>query len=634
MTDPQGPLPEPAFFDQAPTPLAAMDASGALRRVNAKAAGLLGLVDVPGGACCLVSATGFARRLRDFVAKVLEEGGRRETRLEMDGGGIRVVGAAMAGDGSPESLCLLHFEGGGMDSPEPDCFSARFRRAQELAGEGFWECDGQGSMDYLSEGLMNLLGIRGPLFGREAGEAFQKRIHPQDRQALMDDLSRAMFDDAPLEREVRFYRGGEEERVGLAMGRRVLACTGEPGVFGVLRDITERKELERELNEARRMAEDASKSKSRFLANMSHEMRTPLNGILGLIGLTLGQDLPKEARENLRMSRDSGQNLLSIINDILDITKIEAGRLELVKERFDLDQVLNSTVRLFSIEAKSKGVALRYVKSMEAPQFLYGDPVRLRQVLINLVGNAVKFTEAGEVELSVRPVNDPMDGGGDTLLEWTVRDTGCGLDESLRADIFDIFTQAEPARTRTHQGTGLGLAISKRLVEMMDGEITVSSEPDCGSTFTFTARFECAPEESTARDRGENRGIVLPTLRILLAEDNRVNQAYARRALEMEGHQVVCVENGHEALEALSGESFDLALMDIQMPHMDGVTATRAIRSGEAGVPSDFPVVALTAYAMKGDREEFMEAGMNDYVSKPFDSKDLIRVIARVMLRP
>jgi CheY-like chemotaxis protein len=238
------------------------------------------------------------------------------------------------------------------------------------------------------------------------------------------------------------------------------------------------------------------------------------------------------------------------------------------------------------------------------------------------------------VELSVRPVNDPMDGGGDTLLEWTVRDTGCGLDESLRADIFDIFTQAEPARTRTHQGTGLGLAISKRLVEMMDGEITVSSEPDRGSTFSFTARFECAPEESTARDRGEDRGIILPSLRILLAEDNRVNQAYARRALEMEGHQVVCVENGHEALEALSGESFDLALMDIQMPHMDGVTATRAIRSGEAGVPSDFPVVALTAYAMKGDREEFMEAGMNDYVSKPFDSKDLIRVITRVMLRP
>jgi len=402
-------------------------------------------------------------------------------------------------------------------------------------------------------------------------------------------------------------------------------------------DFTERRRLEQELEKARRAAEEASLAKSRFLANMSHEMRTPLNGVLGLLELTLRMELGEEQRENLRMVRDAGRNLLTIINDILDITKIETGMLDLVHEPFDLDRVLSTTARMFSIEARSKGVELRYVKPLDTPQELFGDPVRLRQVLVNLVGNAIKFTDKGWVEITAKPWACPHDNSSKTCLLFEVRDSGCGIAKELQAAIFDSFTQADASYSRKYQGTGLGLAICKRLVELMGGEIWVDSSPDNGSVFSFTATFDLARPVAQVKENGISvGGLKLPPLRILLAEDNRVNQTFARRALEMDGHSVICVANGRQALKALGKEGpFDLVLMDIQMPEMDGVEATRRIRAGENGDDvSGVPIIALTAYAMKGDKDRFISAGMNDYISKPFDTTDLSEAIGRVMLRP
>ncbi|EPR37528.1 PAS/PAC sensor hybrid histidine kinase [Desulfovibrio sp. X2] len=479
-----------------------------------------------------------------------------------------------------------------------------------------------------------LLGLPGAeLIGRR----FDELLVAGDRERLAAHLAAAGLRERPTLEVLTLT--GPADRV-VRMHTTVLppdAAEGEFLYHCALVDFTEQQRLEQELDSARREAEEASRAKNRFLANMSHEMRTPLNGILGLLELTLKTELTDVQRENLRMVRDSGRNLLTIINDILDITKIESGMMGLVPELFDLDRVLSTTARMFSIESRAKGLELRYVKSLETPQELYGDPVRLRQVLANLVGNAIKFTESGAVEIEAKPWPCPDDHENRACLLFEVRDTGCGIEKGLQASIFDSFAQADTSFSRRYQGAGLGLAICKRLVDLMGGEIWVESEPGKGSTFFFTAAFELARPAPLAAGTGAALGgIKLPSLRILLAEDNRVNQVFARRALEMEGHQVVCASSGKEALSALTRRGpFDLVLMDIQMPELDGVEATRLIRSDASGAfDPNVPIIALTAYAMKGDRDRFLQAGMNDYISKPFDTADLAEVIGRVMLRP
>jgi CheY-like chemotaxis protein len=264
--------------------------------------------------------------------------------------------------------------------------------------------------------------------------------------------------------------------------------------------------------------------------------------------------------------------------------------------------------------------------------------VRLRQILANLVGNAIKFTESGFVEISARPWKNPNGDKSRVCLLFEVRDTGCGIEKELQATIFDSFTQADTSFSRKYQGTGLGLAISKRLVELMGGEIWVESESGRGATFSFTACFEKsgARRKEEATPQSVIDGVRLPGLRILLAEDNRVNQTFVCRSLEREGHTVVSVVSGREAIEALAGQGpFDLVLMDIQMPELDGVEATRLIRADTSGAfDPNIPIIALTAYAMKGDRDRFLTVGMTDYLSKPFDSCDLVETVGRVMLRP
>jgi PAS domain S-box-containing protein len=647
----------------------------------------------------------------------------------------------------------------------------RLRSVVHNALDAIITVDAQGRIETFNPSAESVFGFsQDEVFGQNA-----RILMPEPYASGFDEfVTKALLHDAPKPFSqkteiIARHKDGSTFPVELSISEIRLGATKM--LLGIIRDISERKRFEMELISARERAEQASKAKSEFLANMSHEIRTPMNGIIGMTQLALETDLTPEQRDYLSTVKSSSELLLKLINDILDFSKIEAGKLEIDRVDFEFRDTLADTMRALALQAEEKGLELLFQVADDVPDKLYGDPARIRQIIVNLVGNAIKFTESGEIVARADLWNTE---GNRATIHFCVLDTGIGISQEKIQKIFQPFDQADTSTTRRYGGTGLGLSISSRLVEIMDGQIWVDSKLGQGSKFHFTiqldvsrteiqairpapiealegvrvlivddnltnrkildgqllnwgmsaalaqsgvdameimktfasketpfavALIDCmmpemdgfqlasiiknSPELNKTKlvmlssaaqvgdaeerkrfgleawlvkpvkqselltclltilgDTYEPKSAALPKdqkktassihhkkAKILLAEDNAINRTFAIRLLEKAGHTVVCAENGQEVLNLMETEKFDLILMDVSMPEMDGYEATRRIRSAEKETSSHIPIIAMTAHALMEDRGRCLEAGMDDYISKPVNTKELFQKI-------
>ena len=501
--------------------------------------------------------------------------------------------------------------------------SWRLEFALAASEVGVWDVDLETDeliWDERTKALFGFAGHPGPFSEAEWAGA----LHPDDRERAMAEANAAVTGNGRFVFDYRVVLPDGRIKHVRDMAARYQGKDGQR-LVGLVWDMTPDVERQQELNLRRLEAEAATMAKSRFLAAMSHEIRTPMSGVLGLLGLILDDPLPEKQRERAKIALASAQSLLQILNDILDFSKLEAQQIRVCEENVETRRLVDDVMELMAAPAEKKGLGLGVEVAAAVPERIFADPMRLRQVLTNLLSNATKFTEAGEVRVRVGYAAEGEAG----RLEVEVEDTGIGIAPAHIEEIFQDFVQADNSLTRRAGGTGLGLAISRQLVELMGGTLTVRSVPGMGSTFAFSIRTRPAPavaaEPPVADGRARRK---LEPLRVLLAEDHATNQYLIGAYLGAAGHAVVVVENGVEAVAAAAEGGFDVVLMDVQMPEIDGLEATRRIRAlpGPAG---EVPIIALTANAMPGDRESCLEAGMNGYLSKPIDVVALHEALQR-----
>jgi len=503
--------------------------------------------------------------------------------------------------------------------------------------------DGRQTFPFCSSVMEQISGVSHQTIMNDATRFFQL-IHPDDQPAFVQSFKNSARFGARISLDFRL-RHSQTGVLIWVHGESMPKAAADGGVLwnGYLADISQAKQASEDLQRAKEAAEVASRAKSDFLANMSHEIRTPMNGVIGMTELVLDTALTPVQREYLEIVKLSSDTLLRVINDILDFSKIEAGKLQIEAIHFQLPQMLSDTFKQLAVPAQAKNLALRCDIDQTAPADVVGDPGRLQQILMNLMGNAIKFTDRGEIGLRVCA---QAAGGGRLRLKFTVTDTGVGIAQAKLDSIFEAFSQEDSSITRRFGGTGLGLSISARLVAAMGGNISVRSVLGRGSQFDFDVLVDAAaltddaspldraqpvsPDaaalEATVAPGGDSHTSDSPALDILLVEDNKINQRLALVLLGRVGHRVTLADNGQIALDLLAQQRFDLVLMDMMMPVLDGLQATRCFRASEQGRRT--PIVAMTANVMPGDRERCLQAGMDDYLSKPISVSELNRVIA------